>query len=67
MVTDFGLHPSLHTKCHQQRVYCKLNLNIKFPPPFERLVWITTKLTQTKLRNLWNKLTGETYLFPINM
>ena len=32
-----GVHPSLHTNCHQQITYCKLNLSIKFP--YEQLVW----------------------------
>ena len=26
-VIDFGVHPSLHTNCHQQIAYCKLNLD----------------------------------------
>ena len=58
-----GFHPSLHTNCHHQIVYCKLNINIKFSPPYECLVGlITTKLTQKKLRNLLNKFTGKIYL-----
>ena len=32
LVIDSGVHPSLHTNCHHQILYCKLNLNIKFPP-----------------------------------
>ena len=39
LVLDSGVHPSLHPNCHHQIAYCKLNLNIKFPPPNERLVW----------------------------
>ena len=39
LVTDSGVHPSFHTNCHHQIVYCKLNLNIKLPLPYERLVW----------------------------
>ena len=32
LVIDSGVHPSLHTNCHHQILYCKLNLHIKFPP-----------------------------------
>ena len=33
---DSGVHPSLHTNCRHQIVYCKLNLSSTFPPPYER-------------------------------
>ena len=39
LIVDSGLHPSLNCNCHHQITYCKLNLNIKYPPPCERLVW----------------------------
>ena len=39
LVTDCGVHPSLHPNCHHQIIYCKLNLNIVYPPPYRRLVW----------------------------
>ena len=39
LVVDSGTHSSLNPKCHHQITYCKLNLNIKYPPPYERLVW----------------------------
>ena len=39
LIVDSGVHPSLHSNCHHQITYCKLNLNIEYPPPYERLVW----------------------------
>ena len=39
MVVDSGTHSTLNPKCHYQITYCKLNLNIKYPPPYQRLVW----------------------------
>ena len=38
LVVDSGTHSSLNPKCHHQITYCKLNLNIKYPPPYQRLV-----------------------------
>ena len=29
----------MHPNCHHQVTYCKLNLIIKYPPPYERQVW----------------------------
>ena len=34
-----GVCPSLHWNCHHQISYCKLNLSIEYPPPYEHLVW----------------------------
>ena len=38
-VIDSGTHPSLHPNCHHQITFCKLNLKVEYPPPYERLVW----------------------------
>ena len=39
LVTDSGLHASLHPNRHHQITYCKLNLKINYPPPYKHLVW----------------------------
>ena len=39
LAVDCGVHPSLHPNCHHQIIYCKFNLMIEYPPPYERLVW----------------------------
>ena len=38
LIVDSGVHPSLHSNCHHQITYCKLKLNIEYPPPYKRLV-----------------------------
>ena len=39
LVVNCGTHASLNSKCYHQITHCKLNLNIEYPPPYERLVW----------------------------
>ena len=39
LVVDSGVHSTLHENCRHQITYCKLNLKIEYPPPYERLVW----------------------------
>ena len=39
LIVDSGVHPSLHSNCHHQITYFKVNLSIEYPPPYERLVW----------------------------
>ena len=39
MIMNSGVHSSLHPNCHHQIVFAKINLKIKYPPPYERIVW----------------------------
>ena len=32
LVAESGAYPSLHSKCHHQVVFAKLNLNVEYPP-----------------------------------
>ena len=35
LAIDSGDHPSLHSKCHHRITYCKFNLIINYPPPYD--------------------------------
>ena len=39
LITDSGVHPSLHFNCHHQIIYGKFNVKVFYPPPYERHVW----------------------------
>ena len=36
LVTESGVHSSFHANC---KTYAKFNLNVIYPPPYEREVW----------------------------
>ena len=36
LVTESGVHSSLHANCHHQITYVKFNLNVIYPPRYER-------------------------------
>ena len=61
LIMDSGVHPSLYSKCHHQVIYAKLNLQMKYPPPYICEVWDYGK-TQVNLINKvienfnWNEL-----------
>ena len=38
LVMDSGVHSSLHVNCHHQIIFAKFNLQIYYPPPYERVV-----------------------------
>ena len=39
LVTESGVHPSLHTKCHHHIIFAKLSLNKEYLPLYECLIW----------------------------
>ena len=39
LITDSGVHSSLHPNCHHQIVFAKFNLHIVYPPPYLREIW----------------------------
>ena len=38
LVTNSGVHSSLHSNCHHQIIFSKFNLSISYPPPYEHVV-----------------------------
>ena len=58
---DSEVHPTLHSKCHHQIIYAKLNLKIEYPPPYTRKIWNYSR-SETDLINRsiesfdWSKL-----------
>ena len=61
LIMDSGVHPTLHSKCHHQIIYAKLNLKIEYPPPYTRKIWNYSR-SETDLINRsiesfdWSKL-----------
>ena len=39
LIVESGVFPSPHEKCHPQILYSKLNLNVVYSPPYQRLIW----------------------------
>ena len=39
LVTELGVHFSLYENCHHQITYVMFNLNVIYPPPYQREVW----------------------------
>ena len=61
LVVQSGVHPSLHPNCHHQITFSRYNLNVEYPPPYERLVWDynkanTESLKQTLMQINWQNL-----------
>ena len=60
-IIDCGTHPSLNKNCHHQITFCKLNLKVEYPPPYQRLVWNFKKSNNDAIKRAielvnWNSL-----------
>ena len=56
LVVDSGVHSTLHENCPHQIIYCKLNLKIKYPPPYECLVWDFTRANVNSITTATNQV-----------
>ena len=45
-----GAHASLYPNCHHQIVHSSFNLNIYYPPPYQRLIWDYKKADSKNIR-----------------
>ena len=72
IVIDSGMHPSLHSNCHHQIVFSKLNLKFKYSRFYEWLVWNykNYRFTISQWSN-WNAKLGKVIpkkkIFKINL
>ena len=61
LLVNSGVHASLHPNCHHQIVHSSFNLNIYYPPPYQRLTWDYKKADPLKITSAldsvnWKKL-----------
>ena len=54
IILDCGTRASLDTYCHHQIVYCKINLRIPPPPPFERRIWHFNRANTAAIKRSMN-------------
>ena len=53
------VHASLHPNCHHQIVHSSFNLNISYPPPYQRLVWDYKKAYSKNIRKALDSVNWE--------
>ena len=54
-----GVYSTLHSNCHHQIVHSGFNLNICYPPPYQRLIWDYKKAHSTKIRKALDSVNWE--------
>ena len=54
-----GVHASLHPNCHHQIPHSNFNLNIYYPPPYQRLIWDYKKADANIIRKALDSVNWE--------
>ena len=54
-----GVHASLHPNSHHQIVHPYFNLNISYPPPYQRLIWDYKKADTKNIRKALDLVNWE--------
>ena len=54
-----SVHASLHPNCHNQIFRSSINLNIYYPPPYQRLIWDYKKADAKIIRKTLNSVNWE--------
>ena len=49
----------LHPNCHHQIIHSSFNLNISYPPPYQRLVWDYKKADSKSIRKALDSVNWE--------
>ena len=64
LIVESGVLPSLHViNCHHQLIYSKLNLNVIYPLPYQRLVWDYKKANADCIKKSLNSVDWD---FPFS-
>ena len=60
LIIDSGVHPTLHSKFHDQIIYTKINLKIEYPSPYSPKIWNYSR-SETELTALFKVSIGQNY------
>ena len=59
LLVNLCVHASLHPNCHHQIVHSSFNVNIYYPPPYQRLVWDYKKADANIIRKALDSVNWE--------
>ena len=67
MITNSGVHPSLHPNCHHQIIFCHLRLKIYYPTPNERVMQSYKNANATLISRAIHEFYWENLFFVKNV
>ena len=67
LLIESSVHPSLHQSYHHQIIYVKFNLDIVYPPPYEREIWHYQKANIDLIKCAINAFDWKKLIFNIDV
>ena len=64
---NLGVHASFHPNCHHQIVHSSFNLNIYYPPPYQRLIRYYKKADAKIIRKALDSVNWESFFDSKNI
>ena len=64
---ESGVHSSLYANCHHHITFAKFNLNIHYPPPYERDVWHYQKVNVDQIKQAISEFPSGNRFANINV
>ena len=59
LVIESGVHSSLSSMCHHEIVFSKLNLKVKYLPPYDRVFWDNSRADKVSINQAINAIDWE--------
>ena len=59
LITESGVHSSLHSNCHHSIIFAKFNLEIVYPSPYVREVWYYKDANNELIRRAINEVNWQ--------
>ena len=56
---ESGVHSSLSSACHHEIVFAKLNLDVEYPPPYERVFWDYSRADKASINRAANAIDSD--------
>ena len=66
-VSESGILPSLHPRCHHQVVFTKLNFKVRFPPAYQRRIWDFNRANPETIKRALDGINWEMVFHDLNV
>ena len=67
MVMDSGVHALLQPHCHRQIIFEEFDLNVFYPPPYEKIMWYFSQGNSDRIKRAVDLFDWESALIDLDV
>ena len=67
MVMDSGVHAPLQPHCHRQIIFEEFDLNVFYPPPYEKTMWYFSQANSDRIKRAVDLFDWESALIDLDV